>query len=93
MAATLPRILSFGKNTKALLNSMKLSVVPVQQYSVPVSNYGEKVTHTGQVRHSVTVFKGFNPRLFIVLAFVVRIDSQILLLMIGSAVVCAFNGN
>ncbi|KAK7124843.1 hypothetical protein R3I94_019037 [Phoxinus phoxinus] len=49
MAATLPRMLSFGKNTKALLNSMRLSVVPVQQYSVPVSNYGEKVTHTGQL--------------------------------------------
>ncbi|XP_067281889.1 NADH dehydrogenase [ubiquinone] iron-sulfur protein 6, mitochondrial-like [Pseudorasbora parva] len=49
MAATLPRILSFGKNAKALLNGIRLSVVPVQQYSVPVSNYGEKVTHTGQV--------------------------------------------
>ncbi|XP_048057189.1 NADH dehydrogenase [ubiquinone] iron-sulfur protein 6, mitochondrial [Megalobrama amblycephala] len=49
MAATLPRILSFGKNTKALFNGMRLSVVPVQQYSVPVSNYGEKVTHTGQL--------------------------------------------
>ncbi|XP_056128679.1 NADH dehydrogenase [ubiquinone] iron-sulfur protein 6, mitochondrial [Rhinichthys klamathensis goyatoka] len=49
MAATLPRMLSFGKNTKALLNSMRLSVVPVQLYSVPVSNYGEKVTHTGQL--------------------------------------------
>ncbi|CAM4633473.1 hypothetical protein PO909_004761 [Leuciscus waleckii] len=49
MAATLPKMLSFGKNTKALLNSMRLSVVPVQQYSVPVSKYGEKVTHTGQL--------------------------------------------
>ncbi|XP_077052806.1 NADH dehydrogenase [ubiquinone] iron-sulfur protein 6, mitochondrial [Siphateles boraxobius] len=49
MAATLPRFLSFGKNTKPLLNCMRLSVVPVQQYSVPVSNYGEKVTHTGQL--------------------------------------------
>ncbi|KAG1947291.1 NADH dehydrogenase [ubiquinone] iron-sulfur protein 6, mitochondrial [Pimephales promelas] len=49
MAATLPKILSFGKNTKALLNSMRLSVVPAQQYSLSVSNYGEKVIHTGQL--------------------------------------------
>jgi len=40
-----------------------------------------------------TVFKWFNARLFIVLAFVVRIVSQILLLMIVCAVVFALNGN
>uniref|UniRef100_A0A671LA71 NADH dehydrogenase [ubiquinone] iron-sulfur protein 6, mitochondrial n=1 Tax=Sinocyclocheilus anshuiensis TaxID=1608454 RepID=A0A671LA71_9TELE len=34
MAATLPRILSFGKNTKALLSGLRLSAVPAQQYSV-----------------------------------------------------------
>ncbi|NP_001004651.1 NADH dehydrogenase [ubiquinone] iron-sulfur protein 6, mitochondrial [Danio rerio] len=49
MAAILPRILSFGKNTKVLLNCLRLSAVPVQQYSVPVSNHGEIITHTGQV--------------------------------------------
>uniref|UniRef100_A0A673HJN4 NADH dehydrogenase [ubiquinone] iron-sulfur protein 6, mitochondrial-like n=1 Tax=Sinocyclocheilus rhinocerous TaxID=307959 RepID=A0A673HJN4_9TELE len=49
MAATLPRILSFGKNTKALLSGLRLSAVPAQQYSVEVSIYGEKITHTGQV--------------------------------------------
>ncbi|XP_051992713.1 NADH dehydrogenase [ubiquinone] iron-sulfur protein 6, mitochondrial-like [Xyrauchen texanus] len=49
MAATLPRILSFGKNTRTLLNVLKVSVVSSQHYSVPVSNHGEKVTHTGQV--------------------------------------------
>ncbi|KAF4100249.1 NADH dehydrogenase [ubiquinone] iron-sulfur protein 6, mitochondrial [Onychostoma macrolepis] len=49
MAASLPRILSFGKNTKALLNGLRLSAAPTQQYSVQVSNYGEKITHTGQV--------------------------------------------
>ncbi|TRY96536.1 hypothetical protein DNTS_016968 [Danionella cerebrum] len=49
MAATVPRMLSFSRNTKALLNGLKLSIVPVQQYSAPVSNYGEKITHTGQV--------------------------------------------
>lgn len=49
MAAILPRILSFGKNTKVLLNCLRLSAAPVQQYSVPVSNHGEIITHTGQV--------------------------------------------
>ncbi|XP_056336427.1 NADH dehydrogenase [ubiquinone] iron-sulfur protein 6, mitochondrial [Danio aesculapii] len=49
MAAILPRILSFGKNTKVLFNGLRLSAVPIQQYSVPVSNHGEKITHTGQV--------------------------------------------
>ncbi|KAI2652709.1 NADH dehydrogenase [ubiquinone] iron-sulfur protein 6, mitochondrial [Labeo rohita] len=49
MAATLPRILSFGKNTKALLSGLRLSAVPAHQYSVQASNYGEKITHTGQV--------------------------------------------
>ncbi|XP_051527492.1 NADH dehydrogenase [ubiquinone] iron-sulfur protein 6, mitochondrial-like [Myxocyprinus asiaticus] len=49
MAATLPRILSLGKNTRTLLNVLKVSAVSSQQYSVPVSNYGEKITHTGQV--------------------------------------------
>ncbi|KAK2887156.1 hypothetical protein Q8A67_015384 [Cirrhinus molitorella] len=49
MAATLPRILSFGKNTKVLLNGLRLSAVPAQQYSGQVSNHGEKITHTGQV--------------------------------------------
>ncbi|XP_065138549.1 NADH dehydrogenase [ubiquinone] iron-sulfur protein 6, mitochondrial [Paramisgurnus dabryanus] len=49
MAATLPRLLSFGKNTRALLNVLRISAAPSQQYTVPVSNYGEKITHTGQV--------------------------------------------
>ncbi|XP_051520660.1 NADH dehydrogenase [ubiquinone] iron-sulfur protein 6, mitochondrial [Myxocyprinus asiaticus] len=49
MAATLPRILSFGKNTRTLLSVLKVSAVSSQHYSVPVSNHGEKVTHTGQV--------------------------------------------
>ncbi|XP_059411310.1 NADH dehydrogenase [ubiquinone] iron-sulfur protein 6, mitochondrial [Carassius carassius] len=49
MAAFLPRILSFGKNTKALLSGLRLSAAPAQQYSVQVSNYGETITHTGQV--------------------------------------------
>nr|XP_055076085.1 NADH dehydrogenase [ubiquinone] iron-sulfur protein 6, mitochondrial [Misgurnus anguillicaudatus] len=49
MAATLPRLLSFGKNTRALLNVLRVSAAPSQQYTIPVSNYGEKITHTGQV--------------------------------------------
>ncbi|TSK28246.1 NADH dehydrogenase [ubiquinone] iron-sulfur protein 6, mitochondrial [Bagarius yarrelli] len=49
MAATLPKILSFAKNTRTFLTTSRLSVVPVQQDNVPVSNYGEKITHTGQV--------------------------------------------
>ncbi|MCJ8749600.1 hypothetical protein PDJAM_G00178080 [Pangasius djambal] len=49
MAAILPKSLSFAKNTRTFLTASRLSVVPVQQYSVPVSSYGEKVTHTGQV--------------------------------------------
>ncbi|XP_055076085.2 NADH dehydrogenase [ubiquinone] iron-sulfur protein 6, mitochondrial [Misgurnus anguillicaudatus] len=49
MAATLPRLLSFGKNTRALLNVVRVSAAPSQQYTIPVSNYGEKITHTGQV--------------------------------------------
>ncbi|XP_026112200.1 NADH dehydrogenase [ubiquinone] iron-sulfur protein 6, mitochondrial [Carassius auratus] len=49
MAATLPRVLSFGKITKALLGGLRLSAFPAQQYSVEVSIYGEKITHTGQV--------------------------------------------
>ncbi|KAI7798726.1 NADH dehydrogenase [ubiquinone] iron-sulfur protein 6, mitochondrial [Triplophysa rosa] len=49
MAATLPRVLSFGKNTRALLNVLRVSAAPSQRYSVAVSNDGEKITHTGQV--------------------------------------------
>ncbi|KAK1804916.1 hypothetical protein P4O66_019287 [Electrophorus voltai] len=49
MAASLTKILSFGKNTRTLLRPLREFAVPVQDYSVPVSSYGEKVTHTGQV--------------------------------------------
>ncbi|XP_056598037.1 NADH dehydrogenase [ubiquinone] iron-sulfur protein 6, mitochondrial [Triplophysa dalaica] len=49
MAATLPRVLSFGKNTRSLLNVIKVSAAPSQRYSVDVSKDGEKITHTGQV--------------------------------------------
>ncbi|XP_030645071.1 NADH dehydrogenase [ubiquinone] iron-sulfur protein 6, mitochondrial [Chanos chanos] len=49
MAATVQRALSFGKNTRTLLNSLKVCTVPAQNYTVPVSQYGEKITHTGQV--------------------------------------------
>ncbi|KAM9434357.1 NADH dehydrogenase [ubiquinone] iron-sulfur protein 6, mitochondrial [Clarias gariepinus] len=49
MATNLPKILSFAKNTKNFLTTSRLSAVLVQQYSVPVSKYGETVTHTGQV--------------------------------------------
>ncbi len=72
MAASLPRILSFGKNTKALLDGLRLAAAPAQQYSVQVSNYGEKITHTGQVRHSLIHV------CLSLLAFVVRIDTPVL---------------
>ncbi|XP_076864591.1 NADH dehydrogenase [ubiquinone] iron-sulfur protein 6, mitochondrial [Brachyhypopomus gauderio] len=49
MAAALPKILSFGKTTRTLLRTLRVSGAPAQEYSVPVSSYGEKVTHTGQV--------------------------------------------
>ncbi|XP_062866091.1 NADH dehydrogenase [ubiquinone] iron-sulfur protein 6, mitochondrial [Trichomycterus rosablanca] len=49
MAANLPKILSFAKNTRTLLITSRFSAVPVQRYTVPVTNYGEKITHTGQV--------------------------------------------
>lgn len=49
MAATLPRVLSFGKNTRSLLNVIRVSAAPSQRYSVEVSKDGEKITHTGQV--------------------------------------------
>ncbi|KAI4890534.1 hypothetical protein NFI96_019233, partial [Prochilodus magdalenae] len=49
MAATFPKILSFGKNTRTLLGVLRNSAVPAQGYSSQVSTYGEKITHTGQV--------------------------------------------
>ncbi|KAF4080567.1 hypothetical protein AMELA_G00172830 [Ameiurus melas] len=49
MAAIFPKILSFAKNTRTFLTTSRLSAVAVQHYTVPVSNYGEKITHTGQV--------------------------------------------
>ncbi|KAF7686328.1 NADH dehydrogenase [ubiquinone] iron-sulfur protein 6, mitochondrial [Silurus meridionalis] len=49
MAAILPKILSFAKTTRTFLQTSRLSVVAVQKYTVPVSTYGEVITHTGQV--------------------------------------------
>lgn len=49
MAAILPKILSLAKITRTFLTTSRLSAVPVQRYSIPVSSYGEKITHTGQV--------------------------------------------
>ncbi|XP_054619737.1 NADH dehydrogenase [ubiquinone] iron-sulfur protein 6, mitochondrial [Dunckerocampus dactyliophorus] len=49
MAAALARVLSFSKNVKAFVSPLRLSVVPLQHYTLDVSSTGETITHTGQV--------------------------------------------
>merc|ERR1739848_8777 len=49
MAAIAGRLLSFSKNAKVLVSPLKISAVPVRQYSLEVSSTGEAITHTGQV--------------------------------------------
>ncbi|KAI1901902.1 hypothetical protein AGOR_G00039210 [Albula goreensis] len=49
MAASIQRILSFGKNANLLLAPLRLSAVPASRYGAHVSATGEKITHTGQV--------------------------------------------
>lgn len=47
------RLLSFSKNTKAFIAPLRLASVPFNRYGVEVSNTGESITHTGQVRSKI----------------------------------------
>ncbi|KAM9737321.1 NADH dehydrogenase [ubiquinone] iron-sulfur protein 6, mitochondrial [Menidia menidia] len=49
MAAAMGRLLSFNRNAKVLVSSLRFTAVPVRRYGLEVSGTGEAITHTGQV--------------------------------------------
>lgn len=55
MASVVIRSLSFSKNAKVLLSPIKLATVPGRNKTVEVTNYGEAVTHTGQVNSCLSI--------------------------------------
>lgn len=60
MAAAVGRLLSFSKNAKGFIAPLRLTSVPFHRYGVDVSNTGEPITHTGQVRTEILFKRCFD---------------------------------